>query len=364
MQNPMRIAIINQHPDEVLGGSEVQCELIARGLAERGHAVHYIAPSRSQVQPEGIAYEVHPVPHDAKAIAEVVTRIQADVVYWRFNKRCFRGAARRLWRAGVPIVFAAAHINDLLPWSAKSTGSGHGVRQLRALRQRLVSRWHHGGLRYVDQVTTNNPEYLRLMPSGRGVYVPNAMLTDVVAFDWPRPFCLWVANIKPDKQPQRFVELARALASTGLDFLMVGHIQHDAYHWLTDRSSVPANFHYLGPRTVEQVNGMLAAARLHVHTCLPEGFSNIFIQAWLQGRASVSLAFDPGGYLTSERIGRCAHGDWDRFVNDVKALACDGSDEMGKRAQAFAQRMFAPERLVDAVEQVLTQVVRQYDQKK
>jgi len=37
----MKVLIINKHQSDLFGGSEMQCDLIARGLVERGHTVIY-----------------------------------------------------------------------------------------------------------------------------------------------------------------------------------------------------------------------------------------------------------------------------------------------------------------------------------
>jgi len=50
----MRIAIINQHPDFTLGGSEIQCDLFAQELAARGHEVYYLAIN-------GHTLPIHPI---------------------------------------------------------------------------------------------------------------------------------------------------------------------------------------------------------------------------------------------------------------------------------------------------------------
>ena len=46
----MKIAIINQHVFQVLGGSEVQSAFITSKLQDHGHEITYIAPSRKRVE--------------------------------------------------------------------------------------------------------------------------------------------------------------------------------------------------------------------------------------------------------------------------------------------------------------------------
>ncbi len=355
----MRFVIINRHLRQTIGGSEIQCDLIAQGLHERGHDVIYIVPGKAFAT-LAIPYSIRHVKNNADAIAEGVTAVRPDVVYWRYNKHHLRGVASSLAAAGIPMVFAVAHINDLLPWAVKpvhTTGLRGWVRQL---RQRLQVRWEHSGFHYVQTLTTLNREFLSLSPVADAHYIPNAMRAEAESFHWPRPYVAWVANIKPAKRPELFVEATRVLAEHGIDGLMIGHIQSRGYDWLTDPQRIPPNFHYLGSRTPSEVNGVLANSRLHVHTCQPEGFGNVFIQAWMQGRPSVSLEFDPCGYIAEQRLGAVAGGCINTFIRQVVDWAThpERADEVGKRAQVFARETFSVDTMVDRVERILESVVR------
>ena len=354
----MRITIINRHIGEALGGSELQCDLLASGLAEQGHSITYVAPSRAPSDVTGYGYEVVPVRDSAASLKEAVLAAQPDVVYWRYNKHHFRAVSTALAAADIPMVFAVAHINDLLPWAVKPANAGW-LGWIRHLRRRVQARRAHAGFRHVRALTTNNRDLLALSPVADAHYVPNGMSAEAEPFQWPRPYVAWIANIKPAKRPELFVEAARALAEHGIDALMVGHIQSRGYHWLTDPERVPPNFYYLGPRTPTEVNGLLAGSRLHVHTCQPEGFPNVFIQAWMQGRPSVSLEFDPCGYIEEQGIGAVAGGDVDTFIRQVVDWATqpERADVVGERARAFARETFSADAMVDRVERILASVV-------
>ena len=214
-------------------------------------------------------------------------------------------------------------------------------------------------LRWGADIATNNRDLLPLSPVADAHYVPNGMSAEAEPFQWPRPYVAWVANIKPAKRPELFVEAARALAEHGIDALMVGHIQSRGYHWLTDPDSVPPNFHYLGPRSTTEVNGLLAASRLHVHTCQPEGFPNVFIQAWMQGRPSISLDFDPCSYIKDQGLGEVSDGDITTFIDQVIEWATDPArcDAIGNQAKIFAEATFSVDKMVERVEKILKEVI-------
>lgn len=76
-----RIAIINQHVTDTLGGSEIQCDIIAHGLWERGHLISYLAIDGRTEGDYKTPYQVVPVARNADRIAEKVLELGSDIVY-------------------------------------------------------------------------------------------------------------------------------------------------------------------------------------------------------------------------------------------------------------------------------------------
>lgn len=355
----MHVAIVNQHPADMLGGSEIQCEIIAHELTQRGHQIDYIAVSGQAGREYQTSYRVHPTARDADAIANRILALKPQIVYWRFNKHCFTKAVRRIREAGIPIVFSVSHVRDVSRFYLQP-----GAWQLggfKAMRRALKESWRlyreQRGFAYVDALVSNNPDNLNRVIVPVQLHIPNSMITTVEEFHWPRPYCLWVANIKDRKQPERFIELASRLQGTDIDFLMVGQLQSKAY--AQQLSSGPKNFHYLGEKRLTEVNGMLAGSLFLAHTCHPEGFSNNFIQAWMQGRTVISLAFDPGHLLTEERLGFYSAGNMDTFIAQTRHLIENPTlaQEMGERAQTYAMAHFSPEANIGRLEELLTTVL-------
>lgn len=357
----MHVAIVNQHPADMLGGSEIQCEIIAHELTQRGHQIDYIAVSGQAGREYQTSYRVHPTARDADAIANRILALKPQIVYWRFNKHCFTKAVRGIREAGIPIVFSVSHVRDVSRFYLQP-----GAWQLggfKAMRRALKESWRlyreQRGFAYVDALVSNNPDNLNRVIVPVQLHIPNSMITTVEEFHWPRPYCLWVANIKDRKQPERFIELARRLQGTGIDFLMVGQLQSKAY--AQQLSSGPKNFYYLGEKRLTEVNGMLAGSLFLAHTCHPEGFSNNFIQAWMQGRTVISLAFDPGHLLTEERLGFYSAGNMDTFVAQTRHLIENPAlaQEMGNRGQTYAIAHFSPKANIGRLEELFTTILDQ-----
>jgi len=349
----MKIAIVNKHRQETLGGSEIQCDLIAAGLTARGHEVLYVAPESKGITFD-TPYRVAGCGCNHREITENVVKFAPDIIYWRFNKRCFYPSVQQFKQQQIPVIFAASSVTDLQPWSYPSEQS---VRK--GIRKSIINRWHHSGLRYVDALTVNNRDYLGKVSMPIQRYIPNGMETASVPFQWDNPFCVWIGSIKKVKRPEIMIRLAGQFEDSGFDFLMVGEIQQDKYAWLREPANTPSNLHYLGPRSLEEVNGILAASELHVFTSIDEGFPNVFIQAWLQKKLSVSFGIDPSGYIRSEGLGYQTEENWDQFVEKVSEYLHhpEKRSRTESRAYRFATKTFAIENTVDEVEKLINEVV-------
>src|SRR5690606_16431046 len=103
---------------------------------------------------------------------------------------------------------------------------------------------------------------------------------------------VWIANLKPLKNPHAFVRLAQRFAlRNDIEFAMVGAPMLPG-RWtdnlLSFIESVP-NLQYLGAREQDEVNDLLERSHILVNTSDYEGFSNTFIQAWMRNVPVVSL---------------------------------------------------------------------------
>jgi glycosyltransferase involved in cell wall biosynthesis len=375
----VRVAVVNHHPRDVTGGSELQCDLVARGLSGRGHDVVYVAvchPSHADATPvapmdaAGLPYAIAPAPQDPHALADAVLATAPDVVYWRFNRRGLRQVAHRLRAAGVPLVVALAHVDDVMPWPSWPWPGSRSTLRDRAsdLRSRLRWRRQLAAYRDVTAIASQREDLLGAVPYGTVAlqrYIPNMMdptLTAAPPFHHPRPFVAWVANLKPRKRPELLPGLAHALAPHGVDVLVAGTVQDQDYAWLTRPDPAHPNLRYLGALTTPEVVALLAAARCLAVTAMPEGFSNVMLQAWWSGTPTVTLDYDPDGLVRSEGLGAVTDGDVQRFNEEVLRLAVDNalSSGIGERARSLARARFDASEALDGLEALLVSAVHRH----
>jgi glycosyltransferase involved in cell wall biosynthesis len=361
----VRVAIVNRHPADVVGGSELQCDLIARGLAARGHDVVYVAVDHHGRAGE-VPYGIVPADPGPEGVALAAVRTRPDVIYWRHNRHGLREAGRAARREAVPLVVALAHVDDVTPWpSWPWPGRGSTLRDRASdLRSRLRWRRQLAAYRDVAAIASQREDLLGAVPYRTVAmqrHISNMMdptLADAPSFQHPRSFVAWVANLKPRKRPELLPGLADALAPHGVDLLVAGAIQDERYAWLTHPDPKRPNLRYLGALTTPEVVSLLAAARCLAVTAMPEGFSNVMLQAWWSGIPTVSLDYDPDGLVRRESLGAVADGDIERFQADVIRFVEDAAErtEAGARARVLARSRFGPGPVLDELERLLVDV--------
>lgn len=349
----MKIAIVNQHRDDSMGGSELQCDLLAKTLTGFGHQIVYIVPGGKQNE-YNTPYTVIPCERRGEDLSKRVIEHQPDILYWRFNRNEFYASVKPIRESGIPVVFASSHLNDHKPWLLKK-----GVELKQQVKFLINNRLEFRGFNYVDGFTVNNREFLNRVSHSNKIYIPNGMVTDHVEFEWDRPYCLWVANLKQPKRPELFIQLAEELNGNGIDFLMAGAIQDSGYDWVNNKSKLPGNVHYVGARSFEEINGMMKNSMFHVHTCVPEGFPNIFLQAWRFGKPSVSYGYDPSGLIQKHKLGYYSDNDWNTFLNQVNSLMNDADlrTRLGGNARRFSGTEFSIEKSAKLLESFLKTVL-------
>jgi len=355
----VKLLIINRHLEEKTGGSELQCDIIARHLQQMGHEVTYLA-LRSGRERWTAPYRVVPLAGDEpESIARAAVELAPELIYWRYNTRGLDSALDGIQPAGIPVLFSVSNRNDLRRFRPELLLPG--------LRPgKTLENWHrfsqnlqnHRALYRVDGIANQCRELMGQIKGVPEIYFPNSMPDRAEPFRWPRPYCAWVANLKDRKRPGAFIRLVRELRTDNVDFLMAGEIQQRRYERVRDRSNLPDNLHYLGELPVEQANGLIQNALMVIHTCKPEGFPNVFIQAWYYGKPVVSLSYDPDKFIREEGIGFHS-GSFRQFKKDVIRLlgAPELREQMGSRAVAFARRQFDPETNIARLEAFMRQLV-------
>lgn len=337
------------HWSAIMGGSQYQAKLLIERLLERYDVdIHYLtvqcAPDH---RPEG--YVLHRFSgrggirrygyfFDALRLYRTLRKLRPDIVYQQVGCAHTGIAAWYARRAGALMVWRVSSDRSVtperIPWwkphhLIERAFLEHGIRnahvilaQTRTQQARLAEHYRRG-----DAVVLPN-----FHPGGGALASPTRQRTSVV----------WIANLKPLKNPLAFVRLAAGFGNGApVRFVMIGApMLNDQWtrDLLREIERVP-NLEYLGARTQEEVNGALAEARVLVNTSDYEGFSNTFIQAWMLEVPVVSLRVDPDGLLREQGLGFLS-GTEAQLMQDVRRLVEDErlAREIGRRCRDYALR--------------------------
>ncbi len=346
--------VVPTHWAALMGGSQYQAKLLIDHLARSGeYEIHYLAHrTLADYAPEN--HRIHPVRGarrlrrytdlvDAWPLYRTLLRIRPSLIYQR-SASAYTGIAAHYAKVhGVPMIWHVASDIEVRPF--------RGPLAPRTLPKFLEKKAIEYGLRHASRVVVQSHQQKRLLEANYG-------RTDAVLIRnyHPEPLellrrgdgvrVLWIANLKPIKQPEVFISLAQALRDRAdLEFVMIGG-RSDNPRWqarLDARLAQCPNVRFLGPLDQDEVNRQLSRSHLLVNTSADEGFSNTFIQAWMRGVPVVSLNVDPDGVFRDERLGYCANGSFPAFMSRVRELAGDpeGLAAASQRVMMESRRTFS-----------------------
>lgn len=324
------------------GGAEAQVAYLAAALARKGHEVSLIyGEGEATLATEVIAgvtcVDAVPTwqPSALASFWQTLRKLAPNVIYARLPSDFLWMIRLYSRQAGAKFIYALASPMHCNPWTAYD-----------------YNRWFHApvfalGLHGADVIVVQHEHQVPLMSPSlqrRTAHVPN-----LVRFfgDQPRPIeqtrydAVWIGMIRPEKQLERFLDLAAALPE--LQFAVVGGF--DSQHHAKGRAeleqrmlSLP-NLTFLGPQQAEAIQMMLTLSKVLVNTSPAEGFPNTMLEAWSLGVPVVALSVDPGGVMQKEGIGFLS-GSLAGLLHDVSVLASNSelNLQLGSRGLEYVRR--------------------------
>jgi glycosyltransferase involved in cell wall biosynthesis len=332
------------------GGAEYQAYLLACGLKERYEVCYLFSHGNRKQRLSEDGFTLYQIPRhfwarrllgrvfalDYSTVTGLLKHISPDVIYNRGANAYTGIAASYARRAGCRMIWHIAHEHDIQPAWLRSVHT--------AAFDYVDKKWTEYGIRsadtvigqakYQDKLLRRN--YRRSCDLIVGNFHP--VPSEQVVKTGPTTV-VWVANLKPFKQPQVFLRLVGEMRDYDhVRFVMIGRPASGSYQRRLEREMMGLkNFNYMGERPIEEVNRILASSHVFVNTSQYEGFPNTFVQAWFRRVPVVSLNVDPDDVLKTSGLG--FHSvSFEGLVRDVKRLIEDGAlrESMGRQAQKYA----------------------------
>lgn len=359
-----------------VGGSERQSALLARELAGRGHDVTYVVTGlagadrlmhgvlvRSGWDPAQGRRFVRAVTYRYPHLYRLLRAERADAYYARgagfYTPFVVRAA---LDRRAVSVLGLASD-RDLYPsTSAVLFGlSGSPLSPLAArLGHSVYRRWALPNASWV--AVQNREQAASCAALGlRGVTIPNIVLppAEALLHAAAERDVIWAGNViegRRSKGLEALVELAARLP--GVTFTVAGTLKSTSQAAAIDSLLRLANVDVVGSLSHDETQAQIARHRLVINTSPSEGFSNVMLEGWSVERPCVTLAVNPSGLLSGDRLGICAGGDLQAMAAAVAGLIAEPEAwaAMGRRAREYVATVHGPEhvagRFVELVDEL------------
>jgi glycosyltransferase involved in cell wall biosynthesis len=350
----LKLCIVTPHQSKAQrGGAEYQMQRLIDALAQTGrYDVHYLA-RYTDPQSDAERYRIVNVAGpaalfrfgyamDALPLYSALKALRPDVIYQRVASGHTGICGYYARRHGTRLIWHVAHDTDVMP--------GQRLDGRNPLRRFIEERTLEYGIRRATHIVTQTHQQAALLKKNYGrnadAVIANFHPQPTETVDKSGPLrVVWVANLKPWKQPDVFVRLARSLRDIeGVRFVMIGAASTGSGDraWtdeLMGTIKATPNLDYLGELSQDETNRQLARAHVFVNTSLHEGFPNTFIQSWMREVPVVSLHVDPDAVLGREAVG--FHAKTESTLSDrVRDLLSDASlrKQYAERAREYALR--------------------------
>jgi len=356
-----RIAIVvPTHWEYLMGGAQLQAKLLIETLLTEADPQLEICYFASRTKPAFVPPENYQIVQiakpnwkhrfglfwDHKSLNHALDAFKPDVIYQRVATAYTGFCAYYAKQNAIPMIWHVANSTDCQPVK-------FDLAAIRRPHQYLEKRIIEYGLRNATQIVTQNADQgaqlLDLFGQSNFSLIRNF-------HPWappPRPKTthslnvLWIANLKDNKRPACFVELAERVTDiANIKLTMIGTefppSEQDKQAEIDERIDKLPNLDYLGALPLEQVNEKLMDAHVLVNTSTKEGFSNTFIQAWQRGVTVHTLGVNPDKLLDGGALG-CAHSSVAEIADRLKILAtqADHNSSQAQAARETAEKLFS-----------------------
>ncbi len=353
------------HPaywEQAMGGAELQIFYLVKHLRSLGCEVHYIFEDKQMKYSNSLNVQLHPLKLVKikktfgqrwflykTQLEHKLNEIKPDAIYTRFYSSWSGVASLYANKNKCKHIWAVAHDNDvksicqkkamLKPFNwieyffmKKTYKNAHHILVQNNFQQNaLKQRFNRKGIKLNQSAEFVEEDLIRKRE-------------DIITV-------LWVANLKPMKRPEKFLELVDAFKNhSNLRFKMIGRLHMDYKEAIDHASSNSENFEYLNEISNSDVNKELLKSHILVNTSDFEGFSNTFVQAWMRKVVVLSMNSNPDEILTTKEIGYVCPSV-ERLAEKIEILLQNSElrKAMGQKAYTNAVAEHNVEKNIDKV---------------
>lgn len=341
------------HWSSGMGGAEYQVKcLMHEMLKHGGYDITFITGSYDRsYQPNG--YKIIPLAKESnkkhglirlisecRTLRDILYKLKPDTVYQRVGGRLTGTAAYLSHTIGFKLIWHVASEADVRPFTLKSSRYLISNFVEKKVLEYGVKNAHKIIVQTKDQAHFLTQNYQRepyaLLPNFHPYPEEKTNKSEPIKV-------IWLANIKPNKRPEIFLQLAKTLSGEkNTRFIMIGSMRGSSsslHKKILNTVETLDNLDYVGEKTQGEVNKILSTSHILVNTSKFEGFSNTFIQAWMREVPVVSLNVNPDQVFDKQSHSIGFHTEtYEKLVEKVKTLIHDQKmrTSMGQDAKEYA----------------------------
>lgn len=162
-----------------------------------------------------------------------------------------------------------------------------------------------------DMIVTQTKYQKKLIKKNFGldsVVIPNGcVVTDKKPEKYRNGFFVsWLGNMRSQKRPELFVELAQRTNSKEIKFVFAGKLPSDKKlrkHIIQSVKSLD-NLYYAGHLSYENAISLAGRSSILVNTSTHEGFPNTFLESWSQYTPVFTLGVDTDNIISRKGVGK------------------------------------------------------------
>lgn len=359
-----------------VNGTLVQAFILAEGLAERGHEVHYITTSKKKKGYEIVGgINVHYLPAIENVfksgkvfnlVEQKLNEIAPDIVYTRGRHRFTYLAGNYAKQEKCKFIWASNGEDGCEPqkfipklWKSKRNIIKKLILSIPAFYSDIKLKKGIELANISINQTQLQQQSLKEHFNKTGIIIRSAHPVPQAETKQDNPkIVLWLATVSPAKQTHLFVKLAKEIKQANWQFVLVGGSNNNQYvNNINQEAKTVSNLQIVGKVPFEETAQYFAKASIFVNTSDigAEGLPNTFVQAWLNACPVVSLNFDPDNALTKYQTGIYAEQDYNKLKDAVIELFTDTEkrNQMSENARKYAVENFDREIILDKYEELI-----------
>lgn len=344
------------------GGAELQISYLVEALIKNeGYNISYIYSSNKNL-PQDNNVDLYPIPRKKKIkflgqawfrykkdILEKLYEIKPDIIYTR-GQYWIDIAAEYAVKNNIKHIHAIASDNDVVRRMLRGT--------FFPLDKQIENCLVNKGIKNCTKLIVQNKFQQNTLHKRFNVesLLINQMTPFVNADLLPQKAekinIVWIANLKPTKRPELFINLANSLSdySDRIEMFMCGRFDEQ----YSDTLSKCKNVKYLEELPQNEVFELLNKSHILVNTSTHEGFSNTFVQAWMRKVVVVSMESNPNNAITDNNLGFITPTE-EELLKAIKYLIDNPSEllQMSDASYSFVCENHCKEKEMNKVLQIL-----------